>query len=90
MRILGSIPCKEFKISIFSWNERYIAKFEAGAYEQLYKFPAGIFSNWEEMESLFDEEFLQHVKQRFLEMRTDSEKAYQRFSTIKENKNAPL
>lgn len=90
MRILGTIQNKEFKITVFTWNERYIAKFEAGAFEQVYKFPAGLFENWEDMGKLFDDRFMENVRLRFTQMVADCETSYKRFSESQENKNAPL
>lgn len=89
MRIIGTIQNKEFKITVFSWNERYIAKFEAGAFRQVYKFPAGLFQNWEELNHLFDDAFLQNVRQRFTQMVADCEHSFKRYSDLQLNKNAP-
>lgn len=49
MRILGSIPHPQFKISVFSWSEKYIVKIEAGHFEQTYKFKEADFSSWEQL-----------------------------------------
>lgn len=90
MRILGTIQNKEFKITVFTWNERYIAKFEAGAFEQVYKFPASLFEHWEDMGLLFDDNFMENVRLRFTQMVADCEASYKRISESQQNKNAPL
>lgn len=90
MRIVGSIPNAEFKITVFSWNERYIVKFEAGPFEQSYKFPVSLFETWTDLELLFDATFIDNIRRRFKEMVSDSESAYKRLSkNTSENKNAP-
>ena len=38
MRIIGFVDHRAYKISIFSWSEKYIIKIEAGYFEQSYKF----------------------------------------------------
>jgi uncharacterized protein with WD repeat len=38
MRIVDTIPHPQIRISIFSMNDKYLVKFEAGPYEQTYKF----------------------------------------------------
>ena len=38
MRTLGEIKHPEMKISLFSWNGKYLVKFEQGFCEQTYKF----------------------------------------------------
>jgi hypothetical protein len=38
MRIIDTIPHPQLRISIFSMNDKYLLKFEAGPYEQTYKF----------------------------------------------------
>ena len=37
MRLISEIPHELFKISVFSWNNKYIIKFENGDFEQTYK-----------------------------------------------------
>ena len=37
MRLIQEIPHEEFKISVFSWNNKYIIKFENNHFEQTYK-----------------------------------------------------
>ena len=38
MRYVGDIATTDsYKISLYTWNEKYIVKIEAGPYEQMYK-----------------------------------------------------
>ena len=89
MRVVGYIPHPEFKISVFSLSEKYIVKIEAGYFEQSYKFPAGAVEKWQDLETLFDESFMQTIRERFLQMAKDSLAAHKRLKQKTENKNAP-
>lgn len=72
MRIIDEIPHDRFKITVFSWNEKYIVKFEIADYEQVYKFnQKNIISVNDLKIFLMKEQFLSNVMQRFLTMRTD-------------------
>lgn len=72
MRIIDEIPHERFKITIFSWNEKYIVKFEISDYEQVYKFnQRNIMSVNDIKIFLMKEEFLNNVMNRFISMRTD-------------------
>jgi uncharacterized protein YprB with RNaseH-like and TPR domain len=37
MRVVGEIPHPQCKITIFSWNNRYLIKLESGLLEQTFK-----------------------------------------------------
>lgn len=78
MRILGSIPHKVFKISVFSWNEKYLVKVEAGFFEQTYKFREADFSSWEQLIPFFDEVMLTEVHATFKKMAADAMSAAKR------------
>jgi hypothetical protein len=54
MRIIGSIPHPEMRISIFNMNQKYILKLEWGPLEQSYK--------WDEYDFQHLEDFIQKVK----------------------------
>ena len=68
MRIIGNIPHPKITINIFSMNDKYQIKFEAGPMEQIFKIPHNEVSGVEGIEKLVDEEFLQKVMDRFNEM----------------------
>ncbi|MEL7145582.1 MAG: hypothetical protein AAFO69_04370 [Bacteroidota bacterium] len=37
MRVVKEIPGVEYNTTIYSWNNKFIIKFESGPYEQTYK-----------------------------------------------------
>lgn len=72
MRIIDEIPHERFKITVFSWNEKYIVKFEIADYEQVYKFnQRNIMSVNDVKTYIMKELFLKNVMDRFLTMRSD-------------------
>lgn len=69
MRIVAEIPREDFKITVFSWNGKYLLKFERGSYEQTYKVSEMDLTGDEDIKSILaDEEFMQAVSERFVEM----------------------
>ena len=81
MRIIAELPHPDFKITIFSMNQKFIVKMERGILEQTYKVPEmdltdGINSVFE----LLDEEFLKTVAARFVDMGKDFKEAYHRYN----------
>jgi hypothetical protein len=71
MRVIGELPNKFCKISLFQWNEKYLVKFELGLYEQTFKVDEYEVADVEELKSLISEEFIKKVMQRFDEMHSD-------------------
>ena len=84
MRIVKEIPHPRFKITIFSWNGKYIIKIEIDQYEQVYKISEMDVMGIEELERMVDEDFLQGAMDRFLTMRTDFSEAFKRKNLINE------
>jgi hypothetical protein len=80
MRTIGFIEHPAYKITVFSWNERYIVKIEAGYYEQAYKFRQDEFTHWEDIKTLFDAGMLNDIQQVFRQMAENSKNARQRFN----------
>lgn len=78
MRIVKEIPHPQFKISVFSWNDKYLLKFEIGTFEQVYKIKHSDIEGLEQLEHLIDQDFLKGVMERFLAMRTDFSETYKR------------
>jgi len=68
MRVIGNIPHPKISITIFSMNDKYQIKFEAGPMEQIFKIPHSEVSGVEGIQELVDEEFLAKVMDRFNEM----------------------
>ena len=81
MRVIAELPHPDFKISIFSMNQKFIVKIERGILEQSYKIPEmdltdGVNSVFE----LLDEEFLKTVTARFKDMAVDFKATYNRYN----------
>lgn len=69
MRVVAEIPKEEFKITVFSWNGKYLLKFERGPFEQTYKVSELDLTGDEDIKKVIaDEEFLSAVTERFKEM----------------------
>ena len=68
MRIISEIPHPLFKITIFSWNLKYIIKIELEQYEQVYKIKEESVTGAEDVKKMLDEEFLESVMHRFKDM----------------------
>lgn len=71
MRYLKDIPNKQLKISLFSWNGKYIVKIEAGPYEQTYKVAEFDVTGPDAIDALLSESFLASVVTRFGQMDAD-------------------
>ena len=78
MRIIGEIPHPDCKIVIFSWNNRYLLKFESGHLEQTYKINQHDISDESELYRLADEVFVQHALTMFEQMGRSLEEALHR------------
>ena len=68
MRVIKEMTKGEIRVSIFSWNSKYIFKYELGPMEQTFKVSETDILEDSELESFLDGEFLEEVKQRFEEM----------------------
>jgi hypothetical protein len=68
MRIAGQIPHPYFTITVFHMNAKYLIKFEAGPFEQTYKFSEEDYKGFDRIKTLVDEQFLNDVTARFNEM----------------------
>ena len=78
MRIIATIPHPKIAISVFSMNDKYQVKFEAGPMEQTYKLSHDEVNGIDGIHKLVDEEFLQKVTERFNEMYLGFKDAKQR------------
>jgi hypothetical protein len=58
----------EIRVSIFSWNSKYIFKYELGPMEQTFKVSETDILEESELEGFLEGEFLDEVKNRFKEM----------------------
>jgi hypothetical protein len=80
MRVIAELPHPECKITIFSMNQKYIAKFEQGTFEQSYKLAELDLSGGgvNDVFEILDEAFIATVIERFKVMRSDFTSAYKR------------
>jgi len=77
LRIAGTIPHPQCKISILSWNEKWIIEIEGGSYKQTYKISHESVSGLEDVKKLVTEELLHRTIERFREMHSDFAKAFE-------------
>ena len=68
MRVVKVVTLGEIRVSIFSWNSKYIFKYELGPMEQTFKVSETDILEESELEGFLEGEFLEEVKQRFEEM----------------------
>ncbi len=70
MRVIREWLQEEIRISLFSWNNKYIIKYELGPMEQTFKVPEMDVLDQAELEVFWKGEFFEKVKSRFHEMGT--------------------
>lgn len=81
MRVVAELPHPDFKITIFSMNQKFIVKMERGTLEQSYKIPEMDLTNGiDGVFEILDDEFLKGVAARFVEMGKDYKAAYHRYN----------
>jgi|UniRef100_UPI004047CA8A hypothetical protein len=68
MRVVREETRGEIRVSIFSWNSKYIFKYELGPMEQTFKVSEVEILEESELESFLEGDFMEEVKQRFEEM----------------------
>lgn len=68
MRIVGEIPHDVCKITLFSWNNRYLIKLELGLLEQTYKINQFDIVTEADLYKIVDQTFLTDAINRFTEM----------------------
>ena len=79
MRTLAEFPHTDFKITIFSMNQKFIIKFEQGGLEQTYKIAESDISDGVNgVFQLIDDEFTQVINAAFEQMRKAFVQAYNR------------
>ncbi|QIX61017.1 hypothetical protein HER32_07395 [Hymenobacter sp. BT18] len=78
MRQLADIPHPHAKITLFSWNGKYLIKLEKGALEQTYKVSELDITSEADVYALLDDEFIEAAVQRFALMREDLQAAFDR------------
>ncbi|AHJ99110.1 hypothetical protein [Hymenobacter swuensis] len=78
MRQLAVIPHPDAKITLFSWNGKYLIKLEKGPFEQTYKVSELDLTSEDDVHTLLDEEFIGSAVQRFRLMQQDLQAAFDR------------
>lgn len=68
MRVIAEIPHPDVKITIFSWNQKYLVKLEKGPFEQTYKIGELDISGEDELMQMLDEPFIEQVLAQFSRM----------------------
>lgn len=68
MRVVKEVTKGDIRVSIFSWNSKYILKYELGPMEQTFKVSETEILEESELDGFLEGEFLEEVKQRFKEM----------------------
>lgn len=68
MRIVGEIPHPDCKITVLSWNNRYLIKVEQGLLEQTYKINQFDIFHESDLTRLIDSVFLSECLARFADM----------------------
>ncbi len=67
MRVVKEITGKPCKITVFSWNGKYLIKLESGPFEQTFKV-SELDVLEEELDSILSDNFLNEAIQRFHNM----------------------
>ncbi len=79
MRTIAELPHPDFKITIFSMNQKFIIKFEQGTLEQVYKIAeADVTNGVDGVFQLIDDVFALSVSKCFDEMRRSFIDTYKR------------
>ena len=68
MRVVGEIPHTDCKITIFSWNNRYLLKFEQGYLEQTYKIDQYDVADENDLRKMVNQDFINQILKVFDEM----------------------
>ncbi len=78
MRTIAEISHSACKITVFSWNSKYLIKLEKDMLEQTYKVSEWEVSGADDLRKLLDEAFMGQVLKRFEEMEVSFHQALDR------------
>jgi hypothetical protein len=78
MRIVGEIPHDVCKITLFSWNNRYLIKLEVGLLEQTYKVNQFDIMSEADLYKIVDASFIDEALNRFKDMDKSLQMALER------------
>lgn len=65
MRVIGTIPHPNLRITVMQMNDKFILRFEAGPMEQIYKFDQQRYPGLEKVQQLADDAFVKKVTELF-------------------------
>ncbi|MCE7055521.1 hypothetical protein LZF95_12610 [Algoriphagus sp. AGSA1] len=68
MRVVQEFVLEDIRISVFSWNNKYIIKFELGPMEQTFKLSETDVLDEGDLKVFLTGDFFEKVKLRFKEM----------------------
>lgn len=68
MKILKETTLEGIRISVFSWNNKFLLKYEQGMIEQTFKISEMDIAREDDLSVFFSEDFLSDVQKRFDEM----------------------
>lgn len=68
MRVVKEIHIDGIRISVYSWNNKYLLKYEQGLIEQTYKVNEMEISSEDDLSAFFTGNFLEYIKKNFQEM----------------------
>ncbi len=75
MRIIGEIPNPNCKITLYSWNNRYLIKLEQGFLEQTYKIDQFELTSENDLQKIVNTEFINDALSRFDAMATSLQRS---------------
>lgn len=81
MRVIAEIPHPQIKITVFSWNAKYIVKLEAGNFEQVYKISETDVNGLDQLKEMLSPGFINSCIQRFLSMRSDFSETFNKVNS---------
>lgn len=76
MRVVKELLLPDLKITIFSWNNKYLIKLEQGPLEQTFKVPETEITAEGDLEAMLSEQFLANARLRFKSMMADLQAAF--------------
>lgn len=68
MRVVSEVPHPAVKITVFSWNGKYLIKLERGPFEQTYKVSEMDILDEADLIKIIDEDFISAALERFSAM----------------------
>lgn len=74
MRVVKEIPNPHCKITVFSWNQKFLIKLETGPFEQTFKVSEMDVLE-QELDEILNETFIAEAVKRFSDMRDSLQKS---------------